>query len=478
LSVSVSFDEALEVLGVEAGADGVAVRRAYLRLVKKHNPERDPDGFRRVREAYEIARAGRPFVFGAIHAPIGETAPRPSSTPPAQDDPLPPSALDEAERALREVAFGDHDRRIEIARGAVAGSTGPDLQNAYWTLVETLDDAERPDEALDVLDEGIAAGLDELRAARVRRRPDAATDADIEYARKTGDGSLLVAIARGVASIDPERATELALEGAHLADDVEYAGALEYELVDLVFDLHVAGAPEHARRVYSELSERLAQTSGERWSRPAGARLALARELCDLPLDFDLDARRALAEAARDETLDDLTDAVDRVLGGSWFRPSKATRALARHAPTLYRAVRDARPSEPKARLPSVVGLGALFVVLLALRSLTSGACSQAPSLPSPAVYDGIVASRVDRATSGSIDNLCPFLGDRSCARARLITGFFENDCATARRELEWLDREVASIEERNRRESPAARAALATVTLGVARSCPSGAPP
>ena len=47
------------VLGVAEDADDVTVRRAYLRLLRIHPPERDRDGFRRVRAAYEAVRSGQ-----------------------------------------------------------------------------------------------------------------------------------------------------------------------------------------------------------------------------------------------------------------------------------------------------------------------------------------------------------------------------------------------------------------------------------
>jgi hypothetical protein len=44
---------AFEALGLAGPVPPAALKRAYLKAVRKHPPERDPDGFRRVRDAYE-----------------------------------------------------------------------------------------------------------------------------------------------------------------------------------------------------------------------------------------------------------------------------------------------------------------------------------------------------------------------------------------------------------------------------------------
>ncbi|MEO7096502.1 MAG: J domain-containing protein, partial [Polyangiales bacterium] len=49
-----TFEEALKVLAVDREADAETVRRAYARAVRLHKPERDPEGFQRVRAAYEL----------------------------------------------------------------------------------------------------------------------------------------------------------------------------------------------------------------------------------------------------------------------------------------------------------------------------------------------------------------------------------------------------------------------------------------
>jgi curved DNA-binding protein CbpA len=46
-------------LEIDPGASPAEVRLAYLQKVREHPPERDPEGFKRVREAYEVLRSPR-----------------------------------------------------------------------------------------------------------------------------------------------------------------------------------------------------------------------------------------------------------------------------------------------------------------------------------------------------------------------------------------------------------------------------------
>jgi curved DNA-binding protein CbpA len=46
----------LEVLGVSSDASEEKIRHRYLDLVRQHPPEQDPQGFARVREAYDMLR--------------------------------------------------------------------------------------------------------------------------------------------------------------------------------------------------------------------------------------------------------------------------------------------------------------------------------------------------------------------------------------------------------------------------------------
>ncbi|HEX2678912.1 MAG TPA: hypothetical protein VHM19_19810 [Polyangiales bacterium] len=99
------FREALGLLGVEPGQDAATVRRAYLRKLKQHPPERDPEGFKRLRDAYEQLQHGTSFmrVLPETPSPPPTAAssavplPEPARAEPVHDEPTPgPPAADES----------------------------------------------------------------------------------------------------------------------------------------------------------------------------------------------------------------------------------------------------------------------------------------------------------------------------------------------------------------------------------------------
>jgi curved DNA-binding protein CbpA len=51
-------DSPYKVLGVEPSASEAEIKQAYFDLVREHSPEHDPEGFKRIRAAYEKLRAG------------------------------------------------------------------------------------------------------------------------------------------------------------------------------------------------------------------------------------------------------------------------------------------------------------------------------------------------------------------------------------------------------------------------------------
>ena len=54
MSLTSILDDARSTLNVPVSADSRALRRGYREQVMAHPPDRDPEGFRRVREAFEL----------------------------------------------------------------------------------------------------------------------------------------------------------------------------------------------------------------------------------------------------------------------------------------------------------------------------------------------------------------------------------------------------------------------------------------
>jgi hypothetical protein len=78
---------ALELLGLSRPTSEVGLRRAYLKAVRAHAPERDPHGFAEVRAAYELLVRCLPEL-----AASSEFEPGPPDSAPASDaQPAPPS---------------------------------------------------------------------------------------------------------------------------------------------------------------------------------------------------------------------------------------------------------------------------------------------------------------------------------------------------------------------------------------------------
>ncbi len=80
-----TLGEALGELGAAQNATADEVRRAYLRLVKTRKPETDPEGFRRLRDAYEVVQAylhaRGPLAGGATASPVPTRQPVEPSQP-------------------------------------------------------------------------------------------------------------------------------------------------------------------------------------------------------------------------------------------------------------------------------------------------------------------------------------------------------------------------------------------------------------
>ena len=81
---------ALEVLGLSGPASRDGLRRAYLKAVRAHGPERDPRGFAEVRAAYELLQS-LPWLAEACEFASEVDSPAPESARARLEQKPPPS---------------------------------------------------------------------------------------------------------------------------------------------------------------------------------------------------------------------------------------------------------------------------------------------------------------------------------------------------------------------------------------------------
>ncbi|MFN3186332.1 MAG: hypothetical protein ACE37F_30315 [Nannocystaceae bacterium] len=108
-----TVEEALEVLGLELGADAEAIKRAYHKRLKTTKPDRDPEGFKRLRAAFELATAfsdGGDLLAALVAERLEDVTavePEPSSSP----EPAPRTSVEVVRDALE---HGRIDEALEI----------------------------------------------------------------------------------------------------------------------------------------------------------------------------------------------------------------------------------------------------------------------------------------------------------------------------------------------------------------------------
>jgi hypothetical protein len=196
----VTVAEALEVLALPARPEPGDLRRAYLRAVKEHPPERDPAGFQQVRGAFELlSRVLVPHLQVAPPPvrPSTDVAPDAGSTDEVRSSPGPvPDPLEAlrarcdalvAERRIAELVslLGEHaqdERARALALTAYAHLLGP-YELGYLTAWALDDDGTEASQdarpALHTLLRGVPGNVEALRAIVERV---AATDREVAVA--------------------------------------------------------------------------------------------------------------------------------------------------------------------------------------------------------------------------------------------------------------------------------------------------------
>jgi hypothetical protein len=345
----VTFEEGLQVLGVGEDSSADTVRRAYLRLVKQHKPDRDPDGFKRIREAFELVSASIAFRRH-LNAAEGDEAPVDATRnsvpdPDGEHAEVAPTALErphESELAPY-LARVEKLRKKDLRRGAVAiwkeaVSAFPDSIEARMHLYDAYRAlrwrTEAGQVALEAFQRGMTVFAQPLLLFHARMAPAELMEGAARFAElrallplahvERGD---LIAAIEVMENILKDAAAST--EGAYLSTDIALrviAKALSGDEPDrahglvLAFDQFLASVPSEARVLPGALA----------------ARWALLREVDRLRANLPKEVLASMAEA----TLPDETEAaLGRLLSwaaGHSFRAPRVVKLLQKQSPELH----------------------------------------------------------------------------------------------------------------------------------------------
>ncbi len=235
-----------EILGLQPGCTEDELRKAYSRLLKQHRPDKDPEGFRRIRDAYEFLRAILPHTQRAEQQQA-ETVPAPATSDAAQESAAPTESPSAAAKAA-DVPADAAATPAKNPRDAEA-LIAEQLERLRADAPVAFEAAQSPPDIPDSRGEAIAA-IEEIRANAkegewfpVRERLEAlreklARDPSPDTAEAMLQGAMLIAI------LDWALAQQLAnLVYPHL-DPFQRSGKLEQ--LDWLIQVSESGA--HGRQ--------------------------------------------------------------------------------------------------------------------------------------------------------------------------------------------------------------------------------------
>lgn len=291
-----------------ASLDGISaseLKRAYLRKVKVHDPERDPENFVKVREAYDFLQVFVKRGAAVDDAPLPNGAAPTASIPPtaaaafaAPSAPVDPLALfRERWGALSE---DDKSGLGILAREALAAV--PNNEEAMWWLHEALADI-NAHEAWKVLNDGVAAGHRSFRLALARQSPALVSDEILQslLSHATPSEQILLAhvgIAQkrydGVAGI----LAKAALDEQDRGGDPLFLVPSAMEVLLALYEAHqeeeAIACKQVVRRLYGAEDHALAKV-GHVWT----IYMAVLDELEAMGAELETNAKVAVAGACR-----------------------------------------------------------------------------------------------------------------------------------------------------------------------------------
>jgi len=336
-----SLKLAREVLELGQDASPESVKRAYLRQVKRHRPERDPEGFQRVRAAYDrlrdspSRRQDRPPVR-LVRREAPHVDRLVEHAPPSPTDPIAPF-FERAGKLRR-----NDPTRVEVWREAV--SVQPKSIVARQELYAALMGNELEEEAAQTLIDAVRGGLEGFERLLVMAHGAAAPDDVVERAAANDDLGAAV-LEAWVDKEEWERAAETAireLDRAIRSSDVRVSLG---DCILSLFGLAKMGAKAKAAALAESMAKYVTHAPKELHASGLGAHWALAHELAESLPWLERDVRKGMAIALLTEEVAMGRQDLSELLAE---RPRERAR-IARRAPLLAALFDISGPPEPGA---------------------------------------------------------------------------------------------------------------------------------
>ncbi|MES2642753.1 MAG: hypothetical protein V4850_24935 [Myxococcota bacterium] len=439
--------DALAELGLARDADGSAVRAAYLRLLRERRPETDPDGFMRLRAAYEAVR----------HRPV-----RPAAAP----LPIAPAAPPEIGLAAPTAA------PPEIERAAPAATAAPpEIERAAPTPPAA------PPKHEDVAPAAAAAAVEPAKnEPPAPTTPAPAKPPEPEPDRELTDPTLTAWEHAAATGGDPPTVPFAAL----------YFALALYEAGDVTSARRLGGALD--RWLHVHLNETRHFHEGNAFT------LRYLRQLLLLPADYPVAQLRLIAAAIREGNPAaaewDLRDVLE-------IRPKeeshRARALLSEHAPLLSAAVFQVGEPVAQVRTHEASGPSFQWVMLIfvgiGLLGKLAGSIDDRPATVYPRVYpDKSLAPLDPRAAALKQARIELTTSDTAVqtAAAAATMAAMQEDCVGANNAILALDYALAGAADgalagaadAGVEADPAVPARAATFRAAIAAFCPTPAPP
>ncbi len=424
-----TVEEAYSALGVDQGVSATDARRAYMRQVKRHKPEVDPEGFQRARQAYELVKqdiATAEFLATYVNdddcknaAIVSQESAQTSAGPPTAPSSV-GADVDDPLLSYREQADACETLQQEVPIWRRAVQAHPNEAEAWLMLLQRLiwsgNEADAGQVALEAYGAGHESFGEQLLQLKIRSAPAEL----LERARKERP-LRSAAVAGYLLAGQPLKAYELALPLLHELESEQNPSEAQADLYRvfgllgcLICDSHWA----KAREVHARLQPWFAGTWGGQGI-PEGhivARWAIATELLQAGPDLQPNVSRGFAQLVLGKDNFDLRAALHAASREEKHEIQHMLGTLQRAAPELHRIASELKGeafSDGKEKNWGWLW-GVSMIVLFVLRGLGSAGSSHSSSVPThqPERRMEVLQDLVERARERGVQLDLPVAAD------------------------------------------------------------------